>query len=238
MMKVFCGGVLFLFACAAAPSADTTFVDNQLDFRMYLPANWVCYFQTDSECLFEDTTYSYPAVLSISRYGLDSTLYKTADEWTQAHFLGYKLSVEYSVDPAGVVLYSNADSTVKQGSLQAAEAYSDFFSSDTTIGSWAEYVRFTAAGRYGYELYAVSDTADMSANIGYYVALLEGIVIDPADRIMSPHEFRRAVSAAGKRLSSSWFDPRGREIRGSGLSRNFANGIYLRRAGAPMLFVR
>jgi hypothetical protein len=237
-MKVLPWGVISIFSCAAALSADTTFVDKQLNFNMYLPANWVCYSQSDSQCLFQDTTYAYPAVLSLSRYAIDSAIYRTADEWTQAHFLGYRFSVQYSVDPAGVILYSNADTTVKQGSLPAAEAYSIFFSSDTAIGSWAEYVRFTAAGWYGYELYAVSDTADMSIHIGYYAALLQGIVIDPGDRIISPRAFHRAVAAAQNRLSFARYDPLGRELRGGGLSRFYANGIYLRRAGPLMLYMR
>ena len=238
MMKVLCGALFPIVFWAAAVCADTTLVDQQLAFKMYLPNNWVCFAESDSQRFFEDTSYSDPGLLSLTRHVIDSTLYGTPDQWTQAHFLGYKLSVEYSVDPAGVVLYSNSDTSVKQGFLQAAEAYSTFFSSDTSVGSWSEYVRYTACGRYGYELYAISDTADMTSHIGYYAALLQGVVIDPADRVVSPIAFRRNAFRAQRILSSAMYDPLGRETRGRSLSRSRAAGVYLRRSGAVGLLVR
>jgi hypothetical protein len=238
MTRVFFGGILFVFFCVASLFADTTLVDNQLNYSVYLPANWVREVENDSQHIFVDTTYFYPAELSFNRYTIDSTLYKTADEWTQAHFLGYRLTVQYSVDPAGVVLYSNSDSSVRQGSLQAAEAYSIFFSSDTSIGSWAEYIRFTACGRYGYELYAISDTADMSENIGLYAAILQSITIAPGDHVVSQPAFRRSVSAAGKALKPYACDPLGRTTGMAGASRGLAAGIYIWRNGVKSPFLR
>ncbi len=238
MTRVFFGGFFFILFGAAALFADTTLVDNQLNYSVYLPANWVREVESDSQHIFVDTTYFYPAELSLNRYLIDSTLYKTADEWTQAHFLGYKLSVQYSVDPAGVVLYSNSDSSVKQGSLQAAEAYSIFFSSDTSIGSWAEYVRFTACGRYGYELYAISDTADMSKDIGLYAAILQSITIAPGDHVVLQPAFRRSVSAAGKALRPSVCDPLGRTTGMPGASPGRAAGMYIWRNGVKNPFLR
>jgi hypothetical protein len=236
MTKVLCGGVILILFCAAMVFADTTFVDNQLKFTAYLPNSWVCIAESDSQRLFEDTTYTYPGLLSFTRYIVDSTLYSSADQWTQAHFLGYKLSVEYSVDPSGVVLYSNADTTVKQGSLPAAETYSLFFSSDTAVGSWAEYVRFTAYGKYGYELYAVSDTTDMSNHIGFYAAILQGIVIDPSDKVISPLAFRRRAGVEQKFLSSPAYDPLGRQRRTQ--SHGSASGMVLRKNTTPQLLLR
>ena len=167
-----------------------------------------------------------------------TAMYKTADDWTQAHFLAYKLSVLYSVDPGGVVLYSNGDTTVKQGSLRATEAYSVFFSSDTSIGSWSEYIRFTACGKYGYELYAISDTADMSKNIGVYAALLQGIVLAAGDRIISPRMFRRNVNNIEKTLVPLLCDPLGRRIRALAALHCRATGMYLRKNSAPTLLLR
>jgi hypothetical protein len=238
MTRVFFGGFFFILFGAAALFADTTLVDNQLNYSVYLPANWVREVKSDSEHIFVDTTYFYPAELSFNRYTIDSTLYKTADEWTQAHFLGYKLTVQYSVDPAGVVLYSNSDTSVKQGSLQAAEAYSIFFSSDTSIGSWAEYIRFTACGQWGYELYAISDTADMSKNIGLYAAILQSITIAPSDHVVSPPTFRRSVRTAETVLSPLICDPLGRDIRFPEAFRNLAPGIYLWRTGVKSFLLR
>ncbi len=236
MKKVICGGLFAVLLGAAALFADTTYVDNQLKFQAFLPNNWICVAENDSERLFEDTTFTYPGLLSLTRYTIDTTLYKTADQWTQAHYLGYKLSVEYSVDPAGVILYSNSDSTVRQGTLQAAEAYSLFFSSDTSIGSWAEYVRFTGAGKCGYELYAISDTADMSNNIGFYAAILQGIVIDPESRVISLMAFLRRAKSLQKMLSSPLYDPLGRQARGN--VRGRATGMLIRKNGVPELLMR
>jgi len=236
MTKVLCGGVILILFCAVMVFADTTFVDTQLKFTAYLPNNWIWIAESDSQRLFEDTTYTYPGLLSFTRFTVDSTLYSSADQWTQAHFLGYKLSVEYSVDPAGVILYSNADTTVKQGSLPAAEAYSLFFSSDTSVGSWAEYVRFTAYGKYGYELYAISDTADMSSHIGLYAAILQGIVIDPSDRVISPLAFRRKAGVEQKLLSSPAYDLLGRQVTTQ--SHGSASGMVLRKNAAPQLILR
>lgn len=238
MTRVFAGEFFFILMCAAALRADTTLVDSQLDYRIYLPDNWVREVNSDTQHFFIDTTSFYPALLSLRRCTMDTAMYKTAADWTQAYFLAYKLSVQYSVDPVGVVLYSNGDSTVKQGSLQAAEAYSIFFSSDTSVGSWSEYIRFTACGRYGYELYAISDTADMSKNIGVYAALLQGIVLAAGDRIISPRMFRRNVYNIEKTLGPLLCDPLGRRVRALAALRCRAAGMYLRKNGAPKVLVR
>jgi hypothetical protein len=238
MTRVFLREFIFIFLCASALFADTTIVDRQLDYRMFLPNNWVREVKSDSQHFFVDTAYFYPAQLCLRRYIIDTVMYRSAVEWTQAHFLAYKLSVQYSVDPAGVLLYSNSDSTVKQGSLQASEAYSIFFSSDITVGCWSEYVRFTAFGKYGYEMYAISDTADMSRNIGLYAALLQGIVIAPLDHVISPRVFRRNISLAEKNLSRFMCDPLGRQIQSLSATRYLAPGIYFRRYMSPRFLVR
>jgi hypothetical protein len=238
MTRVFFGEFFFILMCAAALFADTTLVDNACNYRMYLPDNWVREVYSDTQHYFIDTTFVYPAQLSLKRYTIDTAMYKTADDWTRAYFLAYKLSVLYSVDPSGVVLYSNGDTTVKQGSLRATEAYSVFFSSDTSVGSWAEYIRFTAYGRYGYELYAISDTADMSKNIGMYAALLQGIVIGPGDHIITPRMFRRNVYKIENALAPLLYDPLGRRIRALAALRGRAAGIYLQKSSAPAVLLR
>jgi len=156
---------------------DTVLVDNNFKYKLYLPNNWIREIKNDSVHFFVDTSFCFKGLLCITRYLIDTSIYKTPTEWTLSHFLAYKIWVQYSLDPAGVILYSNNDSTVKQGDLPAAEAYSIFFSSDTAIGIWAEYIRYTAYDKFGYELYAISDTQDMSKNIGTYAAILQGINI-------------------------------------------------------------
>jgi hypothetical protein len=218
--------------------ADTTLVDNARNFSIYLPDNWVREIKSDSQDFFVDTTYRYPAELSLRKYAIDTAAYPLDSQWISAHFTAYKLSVEYSVDPAGVVLYSSADSTVRQGSLWATEAYSMFFSYDTSIGAWAEYIRFTASGHCGYELYAIGDTGDMAQNIGYYAAILQSIRFLSASRVMPPFVFSKAVRRIQETIGPYLYDPLGREIRAPRVSSFISSGIYFRKKRPPSYFIR
>jgi hypothetical protein len=239
MIRAFPLSCALLLIVAAAICADTTIVDIQKNYSIYLPDNWVRDVPNDSQQFFVDTTYTYPALLSLRRYVIDTSVYGSGNQWTMSHFTAYKLSVQYSVDPVGVVLYSNADSTVKQGALNAAEAYSVFFSYDTSIGAWAEYIRFTACGN-GYELYAISDTGDMSAHIGYYAAILQSIRFLSAAASAAPpsQAFRTVVRRLQNTLSSYWYDPLGREFRAPNVSRYVSPGVYLRKKGPQTLYIR
>jgi hypothetical protein len=226
-----------LLTSASFILADTTIVDIKEQYSVYLPDDWVRAVQSDSEHFFVDTAYRYPALLSLRRYHLDSAVYGSGDEWIRSHFTAYKLSVQYSVDPAGVVLYSSADSTVKQGSLWAAEAYSMFFSYDTTVGAWAEYVRFTACGS-GYELYAISDTGDMSRNIGFYAAILQSIRFSSIATVRKPFIFRTVARDVQNAMTPYLYDPLGRAIAVPGVSRYLSSGIYFRKKALPGAFIR
>jgi hypothetical protein len=237
MIRVYPLACFFLLTFAIALCADTTIVDNQNNYSIYLPDNWTRDVKSDSEHFFVDTTYQYPALLSLRKYGIDTTLYASGNEWTSSHFIAYKLSVQYSVDPTGVVLYSSADSTVRQGSLWAAEAYSVFFSYDTSIGAWAEYIRFTACGS-GYELYAISDTGDMAAHIGYYAAILQSIRFLSTSHVKTPFAFNRSARRIGDALTPYLFDPLGREIWAPNISRYLSSGVYFRKKRPPGFYIR
>jgi hypothetical protein len=174
----------------------------------------------------------------LTKYAIDTTLFASSDAWTGAYFTAYKFSVEYSVDPEGVVLYSSNDSTVRQGSLPAAEAYSVFFSYDTSIGAWAEYLRFTACGFSGYELDAISDTGDMSANIGYYAAILQSIRFLSASHVKMPFAFRGAARRIQAAMTPYIYDPLGREIRAQSDPRFLSSGIFFRKNRPPSFYIR
>jgi hypothetical protein len=240
MIRVYPLACALLLTASFSLCADTTVVDSKENYSVYLPDNWVRDVQSDSEHFFVDTTYRHPALLSLRRYEIDTSVYASGDEWTRSHFTAYKLTVQYSVDPAGVVLYSSADSTVVQGTLQAAEAYSVFFSYDTSLGAWAEYIRFTASGTRGYELYAITDTGDMSQNIGFYAAILQGIRFSPSSHVKEPPA--PAFSARARQVQDEMapylFDPLGRRIAEANETRYRSSGMYFRKKGAPGPFVR
>jgi hypothetical protein len=238
MIRVYPLTCVVLLVCACAVFADTTIVDYRDNYSIYLPDNWIRDAASDSQCFFVDTTFGYPALLSLKRYSLDTAEFASGDEWISSHFIAYKLSVQYSVDPAGVVLYSNADSTVRQGSVHAAEAYSVFYSYDTSVGAWAEYVRYTACPGYGYELYAISDTGDMSANIGYYAAILQSIRFLSTARVARPFIFQKVARQAQNAMTQYRFDPLGREIRAPNVSRYLSSGVYFRKKRLPSFYIR
>ena len=159
-------------------------------------------------------------------------------EWTEAHFTAYRLFVQYSVDPAGVVLYYNADSTVRQGSVQAAEIYAVFFSSDTSVGAWSEYVRYSAYANFGYEMYAIGDTNDMAANIGYYAAILQTIRFFPSAHVLNPKSFLKIAARTKAVLSPYLVDPLGRKITAFMISKYISSGMYLGGKSLQLLNIR
>jgi hypothetical protein len=238
MIRVYPLVCVVLFITVSISFADTTIVDIHENYSMYLPDHWVRDAASDSQHFFTDTTFRYPALLSLRRYVIDTTTFASGDEWVSAYFTAYKLSVEYSVDPTGVVLYSNADSTVRQGGQKAAEAYSIYFSLDTSVGAWAEYVRFTACGGYGYELYAISDTGDMSQNIGYYAAIIQSIRFLSNSSVKTPFVFGKVVRRVQDAMTPYLFDPLGREIRAPNVSRYLSSGVYFRKNGSPSFSIR
>ncbi|MBN1980088.1 MAG: hypothetical protein JW795_01045 [Chitinivibrionales bacterium] len=155
--------------------AATTITSTKLGYQCYLPDNWICEVKSDTQHCFYDTTGTYGALLSLVRYQKSSDVYSTPEEWTMAHFIAYILYMDYY--PFGTVLFSDSSAAEKQGDLRATEIYLRFYTDDSLNYSWDEYVRYTATLNYGYELYAIGDTADMIANIGFYGALLKMIII-------------------------------------------------------------
>jgi hypothetical protein len=200
---------LFLFS-----HADTTITDTELDYSIYLPDNWVVEKVDGTRHHFLDTTGAYPALLSLVRYRRDPVDFPTSEEWTRAHFIAYTLTAEYSADPWGAVLYYDSTANCKQQELWAAEAYATYFTLDTALGSWAEYVRFTASGDYGYELYALSDTADLIANVGFYAGILQGIELpEESTGIVRGLHSVTATPAVAATRPGCLYDPRGRLLR-------------------------
>lgn len=174
------GYILFLvlIVSASVSEAGATIVNTDLNYSVYLPDNWTLEeVRPGTQHFFYDTSGVFPALLSIVRYDRDTVKYSIPHNWTEVNYYAYKVIVEESVDPYGVVLYANDSETSLQGDLWAPEMYCEFYSFDTLADCWAEYVRFTASNRFGYELYAISDTLDMETNIGLYAAMLQYIAL-------------------------------------------------------------
>lgn len=166
--------LLFVLFTTNSSYSDTTFVNNHLGYKAYLPDNWVMEVKSDSQHYFFDTTDEYGALLSIVRHTKDAT-YDSPEAWTRANFIAYKMYMDYY--PFGTVLFTDTAETEKQGDHWATEMYLRFYTDDTANYSWDEYVRYTATQNYGWELYAIGDTVDLSTNIGFYGAVLKIIEI-------------------------------------------------------------
>jgi hypothetical protein len=195
-------------------AADTLIVHTGLEYRVYLPDDWVLEEASDSQHYFFDTTGAFASWLSIVRYDRSAADFPAPEDWTRAYFIAYKLVAQYSVDPWGAVLYYDSSATSTQGALWAPEAYAMFFALDTAVGGWSEYTRFTASGAYGYELYALGDTADMLTNLATYAAILQGIDL-PGSDVAVEYRQRPVVPVARHGVpgtSGHVFDARGRRV--------------------------
>lgn len=166
---------LLISVLAGVPRADTLIVDTDLGYTVYLPARWTVEAVSDSQHRFYETGVPRKSFLSIVRYTRNSSVYPSPDDWSRAHFIAYKVTVEYMADPWGAVLYHDSSDGSRQGNAWAPELYAMFFSRDAALGSWSEYIRYTSVGGYGYELYAIGDTADMALKLPIYGAILQGI---------------------------------------------------------------
>lgn len=172
-----------------------TVVDDELRYSTYLPDNWVREVVSSTQHRFYDTTYNYRSYVTLIRYDLSiENTYQNAYEWARANYLAYRISVSSTMspegealsDPFGVILYPDSSEVKQNDTLWAAEIYSIFFTLDTSLGSWAEFIRFTGFDKYGYEIYAIGDTADMSSNLGVYAAIFDGIKLTTASVSLRP----------------------------------------------------
>lgn len=216
---------------ASSVMADKIITDATIGYSIYLPTdNWMRTIKTTDHHQFYDSTYSYKAQLSIVRHAYSTTDYANAKSWTRANFIAYKLCVEYSFNPFGAMLFYDTV-TATQGTLWATESYATFFTLDTAIGAWSEYTRYTANSTYGYELYALGDTADMRKNIGVYSALLKLVKLPGSTPVfvLPPATGHHGTAALKpKDANAVLFDPLGRRCGGvSDRLPSRAAGLYI-----------
>ncbi len=214
-------------------SADTTFISTRLGYKSYLPDNWICESTDSAQDYFYDTTGACGALLSIVRYPMDIDMYPNSEEWTISHYIAYTMYMDYY--PFGTVLFADSSATEKQGDLRATEIYLRFYTDDTLGYAWDEYIRYTATKNYGYELYAIGDTNDMSQNIGLYGAILKFIEINenftsiivhhtpPKKNLLAVKNMYRLSN-----LSQAIYNVQGRRISVHVLQdRNMSHGLYI-----------
>ena len=158
--------------------ADTTLTVHSLKYTVYLPDNWILDAKSDTQHVFYDTTYTYHGLVSIVRYKIDKSVYPTGEDWSRASFIAYMLVAEYSWDPWGAILYYDSSDLSKQQDLWAPETYAQYYTLDTALDAWAEYIRFPASEEYGYDLYAISDTIDLAQNTGFYAAIIQLVKLE------------------------------------------------------------
>ena len=153
-----------------------TVTDEQIGYSLHLPDNWIKSEVNSLQHLFEDTSGTYQSMIAILKYDFsEETVFTSEKEWARANFIAYALSID--VDPFSVMVFYDTVSATQNETLWAADAFSQFFSIDTTLTDWAEYVRFTASGTNGYEIYAIGPVDDMEANIGFYLTIIETITL-------------------------------------------------------------
>lgn len=166
-------------------SKATVITDAQVGYSIVLPDNWVREVVSDTSHRFIDTTGTYSSTVGIVRYDFsDDTIFERSEEWTQANFIGYSLVMD--ADPFSSLLFYDTVTVKQNGTLWATDAYSTTYSTDTQFFDWGEYIRYTASGTFGFELYAIGELDDMTENVEFYRNILDSITITLESPVISP----------------------------------------------------
>jgi hypothetical protein len=226
--------ILFLISMTAFVAAEVV-ADEQLGYSIFLPGNWVKETVSGTQHRFEDTSGTYQSMIVIVRYDFSTdTVFETSQDWTRANFIAYSFSID--ADPFSILVFYDTVTARQNETLWAADAFSQFFSIDTTLGDWAEYIRFTASGTYGYEIYAIGPAEDMAANVGYYVAIIEGITL-PTNEVTVSRQNRgvrpAVLSASG--ASFHTLNLLGRVVRAERRGIPVSNMVITHRSGSGMV---
>jgi hypothetical protein len=145
--------------------------DSNLGYAITLPASWVQLKTKPNQHYFRDGSKLYGSQISILKYEIDKATYPTPENWSQAQFIAYKLSVETSAFPFGAVEFYDTSSTAKLGAYWSPEAFSILYPADGDP-TYCEFIRYCAVGNVGYEIYAIGDSADMMKNVDIYAGII------------------------------------------------------------------
>ncbi|MBW8889632.1 MAG: hypothetical protein JF616_17895 [Fibrobacteres bacterium] len=200
----------FLMTAALATAWAVDVSNPEIGYAVSLPAHWNLAQSKPLQDYFRDSTRAYHSQISILRYSIDKATYPTAASWSQAQFIAYKLSVENSVFPYGAVMYYDSSQVAKIGTVWAPEAYSVMYPADGDP-TYCEYIRYAAVGNYGYEIYAIGDSTDMTNNLDFYTGVIATLKFStPIEAVVQVPGARRAPGTPAEH----WFDAMGRK-RGS-----------------------
>lgn len=184
--------------------------DAGLGYAITLPAHWTQVKAKTTQHYFRDSTRSHPSQISIVKYDIDPAVYPTPRDWAQAQFIAYKLSVETSVYPFGAVAYYDSTAKAVLGPHWAPEAFSVLFPADGDP-TYCEYIRYTAIGNTGYEIYAIGDSTDMMKNVDYYASIISSLTFTTPILSLAPSG--RNQPPNGRHIGESpLFDLLGREV--------------------------
>jgi hypothetical protein len=197
---------LALSALLAAASAAATVSNPVIGYSLSLPAHWGPSQSKPLHDYFRDSTRTLRSQISILRYSIDKATYPTPESWSQAQFIAYKLSVENSVYPFGAVMYYDTSAAAKIGPVWSPEAYSVFYPADGDP-TYAEYIRYAAIGDYGYEIYAIGDSTDMSNNLDFYAGVIGTLTFTPPVEAIG---IARLARRAPGTPAEHWYDAMGR----------------------------
>lgn len=196
--------LLFGILAATAVCADVSNPD--IGYSVSLPAHWGQIKSKPIQDYFRDSTRVFRSQLSIVRYSISKADYPTPENWTQAQFIAYKLSVETSVFPYGAVTFYDSTLAAKIGAVWSPEAMSILYPADGDP-TYVEYVRYCAVGDFGYEIYAIGDSTDMVKNVDFYAGIIATLKFTtPLTSLASPKAPRyldgsaRTYDAAGRHL--------------------------------------
>ncbi|HKP94161.1 MAG TPA: hypothetical protein VJ385_00250 [Fibrobacteria bacterium] len=196
------------FLASAAFSGVVT--DANLGIAITLPPHWSKLNPKPAQDYFRDSTKQYRSQISIVKYDINPADYPTPESWTQAQFIAYLLSVATSAFPFGTVAYYDSSAAAKLGAHWSPEAYSVLYPADGDP-TYCEYVRYCAVGTVGYEIYAIGDSTDMTANVDYYAGIIASLQFSAVSGIPAPAKpLLSARVGIGSR--SRTFDLAGRRI--------------------------
>lgn len=194
---------LCLFTLAAPEAA--LYESAQLGYSLQLPEGFSpTGTGAEGQEVFADPTGSAGYELSVHAFPYAAEDFPGQNAWTRYHFQVYLTTVRHSVYPFGAVAFLDSTSTATLDGNWAPEAYSEFFFTDATP-TRAEYLRYTATPRLGYEIVAYGDSSVFEHSVAFIAdSVIATFRAENTAESLRLRLFRRSAGTASER------DPLGR----------------------------